>query len=81
MRGAGIGAGGCLSKVVWIQIKNASIVASSHQWGSGIGADTVSNFKTAISKIAIDGGHFTLSPTSGAGIGIGVAMVNLHSEV
>jgi hypothetical protein len=46
-----------------------------------IGAGIAHNCKMAVSKIAIDGGHFILSWTSGAGIGTASAMANLHLDV
>jgi hypothetical protein len=51
---------------------------SSHDEGR---AGIVYHSKTSVSKIAIHGDHFTLFATSGAGIIIGSAKVNLHSEV
>jgi len=86
MHGTSIGNGGSglpggLSKVDEIHLKKASIAALSEQWDAVIGASTIEKCKTSVSKIAKDGGHFTLSSTSDAGIGTESAMVNSDSDV
>jgi len=68
---------GSLPKVDEIQVKNASIAASSQQRGT----DIVDNTKRPVSKITIDGGHVTLSSASVTGIGSASTMVNLHLDI
>jgi hypothetical protein len=80
MRGTGIGTCG-LSKVHELHSNQTCIVASSQQWGMTIRVDTPHNWQVSVSKIVIDGGHFSLSSTSSAGIGTRSAMMGLHFDV
>jgi hypothetical protein len=80
MRGTRIGTDGC-SNVDEIHIKNASIDASSQQWGAASSPGSACNCRTTVSQIKIDAGHFALSSTSSEYLGTGSAMTNLHSAV